>query len=358
MDQTVRTGLIGALASAASLLVGCGGAPPAADGPPHLPDLIYYGGPILQAPRVVPIFWAQDPDQANIVGFDNWLLSSQTWVDMEGEYTDSQGNHIGAGSVTAPIVLDDPPASVTDQSLKKMVDDGISKNGWLKPDENTIYTFYLNPNTSIPGGCSAFGGYHNISNHGFYYAVIVRCGGDLPNLSQATVVSTHEIGEASTDPNPPTGWSFSPFNISNEGEDGDLCAWQLAQPDGQHVIQRMFSNKANEAGHDPCVPAPAGQSYANVVSNPVAFDVSISGGPSTITIQPFTDGPVSGPLKIDFYAAGLTFDGPTAIEAGSGPVTYQVTAQPGSGGYQPVMILTSQQGGATSFAYGAAKVSQ
>jgi hypothetical protein len=362
----VRVGALVGVMAVVGAGLSCGSSGSSQPTVTHLPDLVYSLGPIIQNPRVVPIFWqtpagATDPDQANIIDFDTWLLSNPVWIDMVGEYTDSNGNHVGAGTVTAPIIIGTAPTSLTDKNIKDMVDAGTSTGGWPAPDPNTIYTFYLDPTTSSSSpsgvGCQSYGGYHNISSKGFYYAVVLRCANNnLPFLSQATIVSTHEIGESSTDANPPEGYVFAPFNIANEGEDGDLCAWQTAIPDGTHVVQRMFSNKENDLGHDPCVPAPSGV-YANVVINPDAITVSASSGPTSITITPYTNGQVQGTLNIAFYSPGLNFQGPTNISPTDTNVTYQVSAT-GGFGRTPINIWVTQADGTTSTAYAAAQITQ
>lgn len=55
------------------------------------------------------------------------------------------------------------------------------------------------------------------------------CGANIINkgasglLDGVTIVSGHELAEAQTDPQPPSGWS------GNSGEIGDICAWQNIQ---------------------------------------------------------------------------------------------------------------------------------
>ena len=51
-------------------------------------------------------------------------------------------------------------------------------------------------------------------------------------------VFSHEVAEAITDPVPGTGW----YDDQN-GEIGDICAWQLAPLDG-YTVQQEWSNTA------------------------------------------------------------------------------------------------------------------
>jgi hypothetical protein len=321
---------------------------------------------MIQHLRVVPIFWQPpgggvDPDQANIVEFDTWLLGGQQWLDMVGEYDDSSGNYVGAGTVTAPIVVGPAPATLTDQDLATLVDTGTSTGGWPTPDTSTLYVFYPDPSTTLTQGtwtvCSPSGaGFHGTSKKGSYYAAVTRC----PNgthLAQATIVSTFTFGGMTTNTTG-NGWTFSPFDLGLD--DGNLCEPLNATPDGTHVVGRLFSNKENDLGHDPCLPVPSGEVYANVLMSPVALNVSASTGPAIMTLTPFTDGTVQGPLTVTFYpdpAGSLTFAGPSTINIGDTNVPYNVSAAAPSGTIS-VMVDVKQANGTETRAHAAARIGQ
>jgi hypothetical protein len=97
---------------------------------------------------------------------------------------------------------------------------------------------------------------------------------------------------------------------------GDMCALVsdafYTPADFPYVVQRIWSNQAALAGHDPCQPTPAGQVYFN--SAPVlADDVTCYYGPDklttkgvkipvgqtkTVEVDLFSDGPTAGPWKV------------------------------------------------------------
>ena len=96
----------------------------------------------------------------------------------------------------------------------------------------------------------------------------MRCQFDFSSMLEAlTVVGSHEIAEAATDPDTTSGWGLYPTNapiwqqsawIPYGGgysvEVGDFCISTHAQESG-FWFQRMLDNSAAAAGDDPCVPA-------------------------------------------------------------------------------------------------------
>src|SRR6202021_2703005 len=104
---------------------------------------------------------------------------------------------------------------------------------WPAPTTNTIYTLYVPSSTSVilqgSDACSqGIGGYHSnvpLGNINVAYAVVLEClqlegpGGLVEEVTQA---ASHELVEASTDPNPEVpAW---------DGFDDDIhLAWDIFQ---------------------------------------------------------------------------------------------------------------------------------
>jgi hypothetical protein len=98
---------------------------------------------------------------------------------------------------------------------------------------------------SLGGGssCTTFCGYHNDINGQIFYAVMpypdcTGCTGALSVIDALTSTTSHELCEAITDPIPGQGWYDD-----NNGEIGDICAWQTKQLDG-YAVQLEWSNQA------------------------------------------------------------------------------------------------------------------
>lgn len=90
----------------------------------------------------------------------------------------------------------------------------------------------------------AFCGYHDAINGQVFYAVepypdCSGCTSDLSAFESLTTTGSHELCESITDPIPGQGWYDQ-----NNGEIGDICAWQTKQV-GSYTVQKEWSNKAN-----------------------------------------------------------------------------------------------------------------
>src|SRR5262249_54151560 len=85
----------------------------------------------------------------------------------------------------------------------------------------------------------------------------------LTPLDTATIVHTHELVEAATDPFPSSGFSTTDpasaaWQLRFGGEVGDMCEGfprRIFRPaDVGYFIQRSWSNAQMSGFHDPCVP--------------------------------------------------------------------------------------------------------
>jgi hypothetical protein len=100
------------------------------------------------------------------------------------------------------------------------------------------------------------------------YAVIPACDyglGPTGNYNFVTLSASHELAEAATDPHPETDRAF--YLFSNDawlgalsyggGENGDMCTYLLDPSyleSGFYTVQRIWSNMAAAASHNPCQP--------------------------------------------------------------------------------------------------------
>jgi hypothetical protein len=123
-----------------------------------------------------------------------------------------------------------------------------SNSAFPQPSANTLYFVYLPSGVTVQQGgsssCQSFCGYHDSFSTQTYYAVVPYadcngCSANLAVLDALTEVSSHELCEAITDPVPGQGWYDQ-----NNGEIGDICAWQTKQV-GNYTVQKEWSNSAN-----------------------------------------------------------------------------------------------------------------
>jgi len=304
-------------------------APPKIDagypGPhPAAPQVETFGGAVLTAPNVVPIFFPNDPVQTDVETFLAQLASGTFWASATSEY--------GVGPLTiakSVVVTDTAPTTITSGQIEAFLDNYLDGTHVEFPAiaPNNIYVVFYPSATTIQDnivgtGCISYGGYHdesqNASKESFVYAVMPRCStfGYLNGLDALTGPLSHEIEEAATDPHPQTDTAYAAadqdhmvWNIAPLGELGDMCAYEpqsFQKLVGNYMVQRLWSNTSAKAGHDPCVPVLSAPYYnaAPVLTESVIVDVYGQKVPTkgvqigvgknkTVDVQLFSDAPTS-----------------------------------------------------------------
>jgi hypothetical protein len=285
---------------------------------PPPPQVITFGGAVLSSPKIYPVFFSNDDDTsliASLTAFSQGIGSTPYWTAATSEYG------VGPATGEPAIMLTEPaPATIDDNTIQTWLAQEFATNpAFPTPDANTLIVLYYPTGTTITlegdTSCQTFGGYHNgatVGQQSVAYAVVPRCD---TTLETATSAGSHELVEASTDPNPMNNAAYLQVDdadiywelILGGGEVGDMCAQFQGVftefPPFDYTVQRIWSNKAALAGHDPCVPQPAGEVYFNAA--PVMNDttmlmgaevraVTIPVGQSlTIPVELFSDGPMA-----------------------------------------------------------------
>lgn len=221
------------------------------------PQLVYNGGPLLSSVQVCPVFWGDawtQPAQKLVsqylyLFFESIVTSS--FMEQLSEY-DAPSYAISSGSVTDIITI--PHSFFLGLALDSMIQSMLKQqitNGTLPPvNPNRLYIVYLPPGVNVQKGfglsCLTFCGYHDAIASSIFYTVVPypSCASCLNGLSvndALTVISSHELAEAITDPIPGKGWYDQ-----NNGEIGDICAWKTAKlPNTNYLIQQEWSNQQN-----------------------------------------------------------------------------------------------------------------
>jgi len=235
---------------------------------------------VLTSPTVVPITWDNDAHRSDIEAFYGDYAASKAWGTQTAEYG------VGALGVAAPHHLSgSAPAAPTDSDIQNLLRQNLGAT-WGAPDAQAIYAFLFPSGSMVDDGtgakcCTDFDGYHGDVVAGgvdVVYSVVCGCpgfdGSGVSDVDQITVAAAHETVEAATDPyydNP--GWAqtddaHAVWTFATDGELADLCEFVDAAfwtpPDMTHAIQRIWSNRAAAAGHDPCVGAPTEPYYQTI----------------------------------------------------------------------------------------------
>ena len=266
--------------------------------PLDVPQVEKNQGAVLGAPVVVTVTWPGDANAATWEAFGDSIGASSYWSTTTQEYgvgpaSSGASNHV---RMTQPL-----PSSLSYTDLQNYVaatvqaaetdggvaatDAGAPNPAWPVPtfdakgQSQTIYSLFIGSTVTDPGSGQSFCaegalGYHDdvvVAGKPITYSVTLEC----PSLTAPAIEETaaHEYVEAATNPYPESSTlGYIGFDASHLAWDlytgfsdelADACQnWQDSyyEESGSfpYWVQRSWSNAAAHAGHDPCVPSPAG----------------------------------------------------------------------------------------------------
>jgi hypothetical protein len=276
------------------------------------------GGPILAAPELVTITYADDTNRATEEAVGAFLPKSQWLLTVGKEYG------IGAGTSANVELAQNAPTTIDDSAIQSFVaglvqdgtapdpvrdagDAGAGDGGVVSP---AVYMIYFPTTTNVTVGNSTLcdissGGYHYESSvlangHSFAYAVVSPCAMGVPAAPPQNIawIASHEFIEASTDPYPVTAPGYVITDSSQPwggigGEVGDLCTYLLPQwSEGPYTaLQRVYSNASAKAGGSPCIPTP--EPYYGVDVEPQTYVAIAPGAMKTFDVTGWSTAPVA-----------------------------------------------------------------
>jgi len=220
---------------------------------PAVLGVSFHGGPVLAHVEVDTVFlgqaWSTTPGLPQEAGAINQYLSylsGSSYMTMLEQYGVDGGYR--TGSTTAPFTLG---GVIDDSGIRAALNYEILHGGVQAPDANRLYVVYTPPGVRVTrdGGINGvnFGGYHDFFVDSLHqvvaYAVLPNPVGNdvLPGLSafsSLTVITSHELAEAATDPTY-SGWYNNTLGLS--GEIGDLVEPSHGTLGG-YAVQREWSN--------------------------------------------------------------------------------------------------------------------
>ena len=297
-------------------------APPFVEAPhtQQFPQIPANNAEVLQPLKLVTIVTPADALATDLFAFSDALVESNWWKAVGKDY----------GLTTATSVNIQATEAITGSPTQTFMDSYIGRAIVGHPDAaddgNTMYLLYLpegmvdtDAARGVNTNCKFHGGYHTVGNNGRYWGVGMRCptqGTGLSKLQSLTVIGSHEIIEAASDPYPGRGWTLGPLTslsqspwASTQGENGDMCV-STQVTEGFFTYQRVWSNTAAKAGGDPCVP-PVSTPYYNVSTAKDWYKVA-PGGTVTIPLNGWStarmlDWVVDGAVQVEIPEnAGFT----------------------------------------------------
>ncbi len=343
-----------------------GGPTASADGggyPAFTPDvgqLVDHGGPQLTSAKLVTVTWTVDPNEATFEDFDDKLGGSSYWQETLKEYGIGPATSGASGHVRISAA---PMATIDVLDLETWLGTQVqAASGWPAYDAQTLYVVWVPTATKLTaGGADACvgsqGTYHSEvavgANSVPYVFVDEACNGSRSVVDVATETGAHAIAEAVTDPHlytAPAVLGFDSAHIAwlawagDGAEVADVCVRfadaYFEGPSGlPYSVQRLWSNAAARAGHDPCGPATS-DPYYNVTparlealstvvlgtsTKPLkglGYDVPV-GTTKTIEVGYFSDAPLPAPIELtavegDGIAAATTNVLTLSVAKGSG----------------------------------------
>ncbi len=310
-------------------------APPARPYPafrPSPPTLALGAGKVLASPRIQVISYADDPSAPVVDAFVSSLGTSDYWSAVTREYG------IGAATKLETVSLTDTaPSAIDDAQIAADLASRVAAGSVAQPDGETVYVYVFPAGTTVTTHgvttCTSIGGYHaeaTLGQGSAPYVVVPRCGSFNGYVGDdlLTYTLSHELVEAATNPFRTSAPGFVVDDahaawIAIFGEEaGDLCEEQTMRLASGALVQRIWSNAAASAGHQPCAPS-AGKPYFNAA--PVLPDTTTIAGSDvpavkvrvgttrTIDLQLFSDAPAPAWKVEVFDGASAKFGKPAQL---------------------------------------------
>ena len=332
----------------------------------------YWSGPVISNAQLVVVYWGPNVSAVVKPAIEPFYqdVTNTTYFDLFNEYstvgltgsggaagsnqTIGRGTYGGAFQITPTKCASATACSLTDTDIQTELLAQVNAAVLPSPavdaqgNVNTLFMVYFPPNVTISvGGTNScqtggFCAYHSntssnnlINNKTLLYGVMpdfgVGSGCDLgcgagTQFQNVTSASSHEMGEAVTDPEVGTATTFAPplaWNDNTNGEIGDVCnqnVSQLTVGANTYTVQQQWSDLQVACASAPAklsVSAPASTSSGTAIS--VSVTAQDSSGAITLTGYTgtihFTS---SDPLAV--LPADFTF---TGVDAGTH--TFSVT---------------------------------
>ncbi len=270
---------------------------------PKQPDILYNGGPVIQKPHIVAIYFSptkifdrgprpgtigDGSDDNSLVGYylnnlggsPYWNINT-TYYDMNGRYRDYVNNFADYASYWA--ANSGAPHSgdvVTGDDMVNLLETGFQTRA-IKYEPNTLYMIFTGPGVNLGGGfsstdlqyCAFHAGYQRANGKIVQLAALPyqadftpahSAGGYIcvpqngapngdPGADGAVSGMTHEFEEAATDPATING--FTSWYDINDEENADKCAytygkvsnngsgfWNIKIGNKPFLVQRNWAN--------------------------------------------------------------------------------------------------------------------
>ncbi len=230
--------------------------------------LNYHGGMVQRLPKIYIDYWQFSSDPAGVMPYlSSYLggIGSSPWLSTVTQYYEKYGPtkyYISNPSHQLANTWNDNTNAIAARPTSNQVDAEALRAAKHFGDytASALYVIALPSGHDPVGFKTQWCAYHGstaVTNGQIAYVNLpympdagANCGENIVNAGSAgtndgtSIVAGHEVAEAQTDPQPPSGWTYYGFS-----EIGDMCAWQgLANTTlstGSFAVQPLFSDATN-----------------------------------------------------------------------------------------------------------------
>ncbi len=355
--------------------------------------LTYYGGKVIQAPKVVQVLYGSGTYIPQLTATSGTTMASfYTQAVTSGVYdwlneynTTSPSQSIGRGTFGGAVQITPTSAhngsTISDASVQAELSAQIQAGVLPAPTDNVLYMIHFpagktetDPSGSkscVGGGFCAYHGTMKIGSQNVYYGVMpdmtggcaTGCGGST-TFNNQTSVASHEMIEAVTDAEvglatvvgAPLAW----YDTTN-GEIGDICNGQQGTFNGTdgvtYTIQQEFSNQQNNCittrststspDYSVAVSPTSGTVVQGATTTFTVHTTAIAGSTQTVALS-VTGLPtgVTGSLSpVSVTAGGTSTLTLTASATATGSSTFTVTGSSGATTHTATGMISVTSGG-------------
>ena len=252
-------------------------------------SLVYYGGPVISNVKIYTVIWGGGVNsevQSKMNDFYgsyarstqmDWANQYQTKINaVDGRRGTNQEIGRGSAGGTFQITPIHSGSTIDDRDVQAEIEAQVANHKLPAPDANTLYMIHFGPGITITvegmRSCQSFCAYHS----GFqsaklgstFYGVMpdlysgacsFGCGFSSNSFESTTVVSSHEVMEAVTDPFPTPGSTPAfpqAWNTTSGDEIADLCtagAGTLQTANGSYAVSKQWDNASTSCVGGPYV---------------------------------------------------------------------------------------------------------
>jgi hypothetical protein len=209
------------------------------------PPITYHNGPLIATPSIYLIWygnWNQSngsdtPAGQSLVRTFSQSVGGSPYFNINQSYSAGSTTITGGASLRGEVADSGTSTRLRDSDILKIVDRNVGAGKPLPYDPNGVYFVLTSTNVSESSGfCSKYCGWHTAGKASaghVRYSFVGNANRCLSGCAAQTIspngnagvdgmisVIAHELEEATTDPDPSSGWVDS-----SGAENADKCAW-------------------------------------------------------------------------------------------------------------------------------------